>query len=69
LPAFVGAESSQPDEIQNGLKSSRFEIQNSLAMLEVARDRHVIVHNTNASILAGLLGSLSATWRSYGYHP
>jgi hypothetical protein len=30
---------------KNGLKSSRCEIQNSLAMLEVCWDRHVVVHN------------------------
>src|SRR5215218_10398171 len=39
-------ESSQLDEIQDGLsRSSRCEIQNSVAMLEVCWDRHVVVHN------------------------
>jgi hypothetical protein len=39
-------ESSQLDEIHDGPKElSRCEIQNSAAMLEVRRDRHVVVHN------------------------
>jgi len=39
IAGFVGAESSQLDEIQNaGSRNSRCEIQNSLARLEVCRD-------------------------------